>query len=580
MIEEACSLFCAPSRGPEHRRRQRAAVVFWMLWVLSLLSVIATAPLIVSVQALVLLNTATSLTAAVVTRSMCSRAATQEDYPFGFGVYRLGLVVRLGGIVFLVFGCLSTVVEALHRGVHAHHLHPVPLLCTGAAQLVAQLVFYNDVRLTDRISGLRGIAGAHSEDVLHQTYVASSIGEGLRVGGGGDLRKPAGVSGPTVSSGTAPVAHSSGGSAALHSVDSTPSSVAAYLMCPVVCLAAAVVMMATDSPVPDTVVALLLSIYYGYVGFTEGRGMLDVLMNKCVTSQQRLRSLERCLRNVRMVDGVLQVQSNVWWTINAAESMLLIRVRLMSGSDARVVSQAVRKQLVEVATHVYVECFPANGANGLGDAAPMSWATSLAHRGHVQCSVDDGHSHDNGHCHTHDCGAHHTHIHGEEEAAATPTTAAVRGSAVARASNGAVHAPASVESTGRLTGAAAAPGGAARHSTAAAFPMPPTSMSGTTDPLAERLRLAGRVTASTHHGGAASASALPAFPAGTYAKNGGGGVGVEAGRIYPPGLRGAAAVAGSVNFPIAAAVQGVEAPPPTVFAPFRERVERVAGVGR
>ncbi|KPA84747.1 hypothetical protein ABB37_01241 [Leptomonas pyrrhocoris] len=396
MLTEARTLFFSSLRSKEHRRRQQAAAVFTALWLLSLLFTITTSFLLISVQALVLLNTAASLIASVVTQSLCSRAGTQPKYPFVFGLFRLSTVIRLGGIIFLVFGCLTTIVESLHRGMHLHHSNSYYLLCMGAVQLAFQVVYRREVRVADRVTGHHGMAGAQSEDILYQACATASS-EGRAVGGGDFFKSPIDVQAAAAS----PTTPFVGG----RTVQNKTATVVLYLLCPLSCVAVSVLLMLTHSALYDTAGALLLAGYYGYVGYYEGSTMLDLLMNKSVTDLRRSRNLERCLRNVKMLDGVLQVQSTVWWNTNVSDSMLLIRIRLMSGCDACAVSQAVRRQLVDLATHVYVECFPANGAEGgIGDGSPMIWGLSTLNA--------HGHSHDHGHCHEHDHEHSHSHDHG------------------------------------------------------------------------------------------------------------------------------------------------------------------------
>jgi divalent metal cation (Fe/Co/Zn/Cd) transporter len=405
MLHDAQTLFFRPLRNKEHRRRQHAAAIFTVLWLLSIAFTITTSFLLISVQALVLLNTAASLIASVITQSLCSRAGATPSYPFTFGFYRLSTVIRLGGIVFLVFGCLTTIVESLHRGMHVHHSNPYYLFCMGSLQLVFQVAYRREVRVTDRVTGHHGMAGAQSEDILYHACATSGT-EGRGAVGGGDFFKT-GVdvqAAAVTASPTSLIMSNSSGSGS-RSVHDKMTALALYLLCPAACMAVSIVMMIQYGALADTVGALLLAGYYGYTGYHEGKEMLDLLMNKCVTDHRRHRSLERCLRNVKMLDGVLQVQSAVWWNVNAADSMLLVRIRLMSGCDACAVSQAVRRHLADLATQVYVECFPASGTDGgIGDGgSPLSWGSS----------VTDGHGHSHDHRHSHGCEneRHHTHNH-------------------------------------------------------------------------------------------------------------------------------------------------------------------------
>ncbi|TPP43707.1 Cation efflux family protein [Leishmania donovani] len=381
MLQEVCTLLFTPSRDKGVRRWQQAAITFSGLWGISIFFMISTSFLIASMQALVLLNTAASLKAAAVTQSLCSRAGTQQSYPFGFGLYRLSVVVRLGSTIFLVFGCVTTMVESLHRGTHGHHSNPSFLLALGGLQLLSQLVFLRDVCLTDRVTGHRGMAGAHSEDLLHLLCV-SACRDRRGMGGGGffeEFHSPSSALAQSQPPGGSPAVHGPS-CGAQRTMRRNFTQTAVYLLCPITCVVASLLMVVTDSSLPDVVGALWLAVYYAYVGYRNGRDMLDLLMNKCVTDPRRLRNLEQCLRNIKMLDGVLQVQSTVWWNLNVSESMLLIRLRLMSGSDACSVSHAVRRQLAELATYVYVECFPANGANDLGHSTQLSWGASLMAR--------------------------------------------------------------------------------------------------------------------------------------------------------------------------------------------------------
>ncbi|GET91526.1 hypothetical protein, conserved [Leishmania tarentolae] len=428
MLPEVCMLLFTPSKNRRVRRWQQAAITFSGLWVISVVFIISTSFLVVSVQALVLLNTAASLAAAIVTHSLCSHAGTQRNYPFGFGLHRLSVVVRLGSTIFLVFGCVTTVVESLHHGIHGHHSSPFVPLALGGLQLLAQLVFVRDVCLTDRVTGYSGRAGAHSEDILH-TLCASACSDGRGMGGGSFFEDSNHLSKPStqfqVSAGSKGIYPISSSTA--HTMRHSCAQTAVYLLCPITCAVSSVLMVVTHSGLPDVAGALLLAIYYAYAGFRNGRDMLDLLMNKCVTDPQRLRNLERYLRSIKMLDGVLQVQSTVWWKLNASDSMLLIRLRLMSGADGCSISQAVRKQLAELATYVYVECFPAKDMNDIEQSTQLSWSAPLmgphghSHGVHGDCHTHHGHSHRGGvggqeHGHSHGSGqdddkGHHDHDH-------------------------------------------------------------------------------------------------------------------------------------------------------------------------
>ncbi|AYU81743.1 Cation efflux family, putative [Leishmania donovani] len=494
MLQEVCTLLFTPSRDKGVRRWQQAAITFSGLWGISIFFMISTSFLIASMQALVLLNTAASLTAAAVTQSLCSRAGTQQSYPFGFGLYRLSVVVRLGSTIFLVFGCVTTMVESLHRGTHGHHSNPSFLLALGGLQLLSQLVFLRDVCLTDRVTGHRGMAGAHSEDLLHLLCV-SACRDRRGMGGGGffeEFHSPSSALAQSQPPGGSPAVHGPS-CGAQRTMRRNFTQTAVYLLCPITCVVASLLMVVTDSSLPDVVGALWLAVYYAYVGYRNGRDMLDLLMNKCVTDPRRLRNLEQCLRNIKMLDGVLQVQSTVWWNLNVSESMLLIRLRLMSGSDACSVSHAVRRQLAELATYVYVECFPANGANDLGHSTQLSWGASLmgAHghshgvHGHNHGGVqghEHGHSHsngrddDNGH-HDHGCDHSHSHLF---------------------ASKGEVNLPARIYSNefGNINGD------------------PPTDSVGADLPYGEQ-GFPGAVSSTAYAGGAPAALAFPTPPAAT-----------------------------------------------------------------
>ncbi|CBZ29578.1 conserved hypothetical protein [Leishmania mexicana MHOM/GT/2001/U1103] len=504
MLQEVRTLLFTPSRDKGVRRWQQAAITFFGLWGISIFFMISTSFLIVSVQALVLLNTAASLTAATVTQSLCSRAGTQQSYPFGFGLYRLSVVVRLGSTVFLVFGCVTTVVESLHRGTHGHHSNPFFLLALGGVQLLSQLVFLRDVCLTDRVTGHRGMAGAHSEDLLHSLCASACSGRRGMVGGGffEEFHSPSSALAQSQPPGGSPVAHTPS-CGAQRTMRRNCTQTVVYLLCPITCVVTSLLMVATDSSLPDVAGALCLAVYYAYVGYQNGRDMLDLLMNKCVTDPRRLRNLERCVRNIRMLDGVLQVQSTVWWNLNVSESMLLIRLQLMSASDACSVSQAVRTQLAELATYVYVECFPANGANYLGRSTQLSWGEPLmgahghSHGVHVHShgglqGHEHGHSHGNGHDsdnghHDHGCDHSHSHLFvrkGEVNLSATRHSNEFgningdprRGSVGATLPYGEQGFPAAVSSTAYASGAPAA----------VAFPIPPTSTNGGCDSPAKR----------------------------------------------------------------------------------------------
>lgn len=627
MLQEARRLFFTPSRNAQHRLRQQATITFLLVWLVCMLFIISTSFLIVWVQALVVLNTAASLAAVVVTQALCSRAGTQQNYPLTFGLFRLSTVIRLGSIIFLVFGCVTTVVESIHRGMHSdHHSNPFFLLALGGLQLVAHLVFRREVRLADRVTGHRGMAGAQSEDILHQGC-AASCSEGRAVGRGGffeDYRHGPGAAGPAGSPTGSPAASGSL-SAAQRAVHSRSAAFARFLLCPLVCIAASILMLVLDSALPDTAAALGLAVYYAFVGYRQGSELLDLLMNKCVTDPRRLRSLERCLRNVKMLDGVLQVQSTVWWNVNVSDSMLFVRVRLMSGCNASGVSQAVRKQLAELATYVYVECFPANGANGLSESAQLSWAPppSQAHghshgehghshdgaHGHSHGeevhdhSHDNGHGHDHGHSHGYEGEQEHAHDHGHEHVHHSGGAAGY-GNVVAE-TNGLTRRGGTNNFPGPASGTAPY-GAAALQVPPMSFPAPPLQqVSGSSvfrtpyaappqqqqyqpspPPQLPSAAVSGAAPTAfwpappyVMSGSGAQVNAVPAptfphAPMSPYGTSSSGGVDSRYGQ---PQLRGPAASAGAGGgFPAAPATRTLDMPPPS-FPPFREHSGRGGG---
>lgn len=614
MLQEARVLFFSSLRNKEHKRRQEAAVVFTVLWMLSIAFTIMTTFLLISVQALVLLNTAASLVASVVTQSLCSRAGTQSTYPFVFGFYRLSTVIRLGGIIFLVFGCLTTVVESLHRGMHVHHSNHYYLLCMGSLQLAFQILYRREVRIADRVTGHHGMAGAQSEDILQQACTAAANNEGRAVGGGDFFKTSIDVQCAASSPNSLGVA---GGHRTVHN---RTTSMLLYLLCPITCVMVSVFLTISDGALFDTIGALLLAGYYGYTGYVEGKTLLDLLMNKSVTDSRRNRNLERGLRNVKMLDGVLQVQSTVWFNLNVAESVLLIRIRLMSGCDACAVSLAVRRQLMDLATHVYVECFPANGTDSsLGESSPLSWSSpTINGHGH---SHDHGHSHSHGHDHSHSHGHGHGHdrthehelsddavgVFGSEERSKSSkgfSSGPSRGS-ILPASPGYVSTVTSPYTAASVS--AAAPPASAfamahqkEGATPMAFPAPPLSASASGDvgygyaarngATEEELRRAGPLSLppppfSTDRGAyggsrgpgnaypAPPLPAAPSFPQAPYMPSPGVYAAATAGdgRYGQPALRGAAlvnGVGGSGSLLPPSSPRSGDAPPP-VYTPFR-----------
>ncbi|KAG5470589.1 hypothetical protein LSCM1_01834 [Leishmania martiniquensis] len=610
MLQEARALLFAPSRSKEHRRWRQAAITFAVLWAISILFIMGTSFLIASVQALVLLNIAASLTAAVVTQSLSTRGGTQQNYPFSFGMYRLSVVVRLGSTIFLVFGCATAVAECLHSGIHVHHSNPSPLFAIGLAQLLSQIVFRRHVRLADRVTGHRGMAGAQSEDII---YLLSDAGrrDGRTAREGSlldELREPPSGPLPSQSLGRPAVPHGTPGDA-YRAVHSNSTAIFLYLLCPITCVLSSVLMVLTKSAAPDMIGALFLAAYYAYVGCHNGRDMAELLMNKCVTEPRRLRSLGRCLRSITALEGVLLVESTVWWDVNVSESMLLIRLRLASGSDACAVSRAARKQLTELATYVYVECFPALGSNDFRDGDHLSWGVSLmsahghSHGSHGNCQGDHRHQRENGgfndHRHSHGRGCdekdHHSHAHqhshGDVSAPSGGAISSARRQADQLAYVKSGTPPGYVEadlpsSAHRFAGSASymVPTGAAPGSQA--FPTPPAHISAGYDPSAgwqrfsiaplpagngssgEELCIASRV-ANNATTAAAASSPLTNFPNAALSLYGAGAM-VSDNRFHHSATRDAGGRAvDATSFPAASSPR-LPAMPPPVFTPFRD----------
>lgn len=424
MLTSAYELFWAKSRSREHQRRRRAAVAFGCLWIASLVASISSSFLLLSIQSLVLLNTTVSLAANVITQSLLFKTTSappsgRTSYPFCFGLQRLSVVVRLGGAVFLVFGCITTMVESLHRGTHVHEGHPFPLLTMAVAHAALLLLFARDVLAVDRVTGYSSSSGQEWEELLHKSYAATTAASAAadhKAMGGGELfvEKDEMMALATLPRGVARIT----------------AAMVVFFLCPTAAFLVFLAMFSAAGAIADMAMSIALAAFYLRVGYREGFEMLSLVMNKSICGERQGRNLDRLLRGVKMLDGVLQVYSTIWWRINVVDSMVLVRLRLMSGSDAAAVSMAVRKLLSEVATYVYVECFPPNGGDISGasamDPRSMSWLPAPHSHSHAVSTSCHGHSHSHGqapeehHGHHHDCHSHdhdHEHLlhHGDDD---------------------------------------------------------------------------------------------------------------------------------------------------------------------
>ncbi|RNF04781.1 hypothetical protein TraAM80_04906 [Trypanosoma rangeli] len=380
---------------PEVRRLCRISIVFFALWIFDLILSIYFECLILNVNSLVVLHACTTLAAAAaschyghnsLTSSFFKGENSRPLFPSGrsrvqrrrnssqldanvniscpFGMRRLFVLVSFGSTVFLMFGCLTMIGENLHHALHASDMPPALLIIISVCHVVLVTVYADEIDAYDCVSG-RGV-DPHDVHSLSTRQVSCTAQQ---------LRKPA--------------KEMSCGSLFFNRTVRAGARAFAPLTCIAVCLAT----MFLRNPLWEMGGAFLLAVYTCVVSFRKAKEMAWLLTNNMVCQPSVVAACDGAIRNVKLVEGVLQVQSAIFWEVAKGEMMALVYVRLMSSADPSAVTVAVRRTLEQVASHVFVEA-----------RAPHEEDDDADGPGTVDHSA---HYHD----HSHGCGHGH-HFHG------------------------------------------------------------------------------------------------------------------------------------------------------------------------
>ncbi|ESL10615.1 hypothetical protein TRSC58_01649 [Trypanosoma rangeli SC58] len=383
---------------PEVRRLRRISMVFFVLWIFDLILGICFECLILNVNSLVVLNACTMLAAAAASchyghnsltssffkgensqpmfSSGSGRVQRRTNSPqldanvnisFFFGMRRLFVLVSFGSTVFLMFGCLTVIGENLHHALHASDMPPALLIMISICHVVLVTVYADEIDAYDCVSG-RGVDphDAHNQSTRQVSHTPRQ------------LRKP--------------VKGVSRGSLFFNRTVRAASRAFAPLTCIVACLAT----MFLRNPLWEMGGAFLLAVYTCVVSFRRAKEMAWLLTNNMVCQPSVVAACDGAIRNVKLVGGVLQVKSAIFWEVAKGEIMALVYVRLMSSADPSAVTVAVRRTLEQVASHVFVEA-----------RAPHEEDDDVGGPGAVDHSA---HGHGHSHSHSHGCGhGHHFH---------------------------------------------------------------------------------------------------------------------------------------------------------------------------
>ncbi|KEG14858.1 hypothetical protein DQ04_00281210 [Trypanosoma grayi] len=350
----------ASKENPEVGRLRKVIVVFFALWVTDLFLSIYCECLLLSVNAYVVFNVWVTLVAAALSHlygysptaipspksnknllrsnlpSSPVKGGNDQQEPglnyaggidsFCFALKRLHVLVSFGSAVFVMFGCLMVFGECLHHAFHPHHTSPIILLVIGVSHAVLFSLYGREIDIYDRISG-RGV----------------QTGETYSVSPGHILR---------------PLRQLRRRLATLLKTTAWRSGVirgALRAFVPLSCLMVYLLAMICESHVVELTGALLLSACVFVVTLARAEEMAWMLLNNAVRQPSLVAACERAVRGVKLIDGVLQVQSSVFWEVGDDQLMALVHLCLMSSADARSVTRAARQILEGVATYVFVE---------------------------------------------------------------------------------------------------------------------------------------------------------------------------------------------------------------------------------
>ncbi|KAH9578699.1 hypothetical protein LSM04_002556 [Trypanosoma melophagium] len=431
MIWEAVS-FLTLKVEPDVDRLRRISAFFFILWLVDLFLGIYCECLVLNVNALVVFNVWVSLVGAAISHHYSSSAVTppqvvgteclqrsprgsnrvkaRETSPsrvcgeagktdgFCFGLKRLYVLICFGAAVFVLFGCLAVIGESLQHALHPPDYSPLLLLTVGIMHILLFTHYAAEIDAYDHISGQPATpAVLRSCDTIITNASNSREKTAVR---------------PTVAQALAKAkaAHKS----LLKSLREAVSRAAA----PIACVASSLIMCVGGRPLWGLLVFLLLTAHVAIRTVSSGSLMAALLLNNVLQRPEDIAACERALRAVRLIDGVLLLQSSIVWDVTPGERIALVELRLTSDADPTAVCAAARGVLTGIAKHVFVEARTTHeeddddddNANTGSESFP-SW--SQQNQRHHSHSHAHSHSHHNGE--KHDDDHHHGGCLGERE---------------------------------------------------------------------------------------------------------------------------------------------------------------------
>ncbi|CAD2216239.1 hypothetical protein AGDE_13430 [Angomonas deanei] len=374
----ALTLFLERPKNAAHRRRKVAAICFAVVYLYMIFCIVQCNYLLVNVQAFAVLHTSLSIGSVVIGESLANSSVGGDRYPFCFGLERLSLLFRTGGVCFFFFGCLTTISEVAHKAMHDAHTNVPLVLSCGLIHFVVLLVFRSDVLLCDRVFGARSSYGGppREEEVIEDVCRSSD---------------------PVASRDVADIS----------GAYFVPKKRRTLLLWANMCLApltTIVIVLLGRFPLfrnsrLDVIGGFGLSVYYLSVSSEQAKWMLQLFLNNRPTTSSKCAAVDNLIGQVERMSGVIRVHSVMLWSVTVRDQMCIVRLIIAPHTEGAFLSRQARTLLETVVRQAMVECYL---EGEIPD--PILVKTTTAH--------SHSHSHSHGHPHSHGDSCHHSH---EEE---------------------------------------------------------------------------------------------------------------------------------------------------------------------
>nr|CCC54102.1 conserved hypothetical protein [Trypanosoma vivax Y486] len=357
MVRKLIYLFWLDS-DPDLAHLRVVTTVFFLLWIINVTAAIYSGCLAVLINTFVTLNTWLVISATVFSCNYCRTISGQssflrnwetgslshKDSPlrrdirsdehalevslegtsgFCFAMRRLHTLISFSAAIFVIFGCLTTLCELVESMVDIHSGPSFTLLFIGIVHLVFVTVFGKEVDAYDRVSGMGQVQREGRNLPPIDAYMAL-------------LRRPLLLTNTFIFH-----------NRIIYAIRRA--------FCSLACLLLGLLRATGCSPWWELIITLLVLIKVLDSAYRHAKRLGWLLLNNAVRDPSTQVRCDRAIRTVRMLPGVMQVQSSLFWEVSECELMALVRLRLSSSTDPAVAVREARQALENVVSYVFVD---------------------------------------------------------------------------------------------------------------------------------------------------------------------------------------------------------------------------------